>query len=100
MIVFRRHQADAMAEADVFGALRARGEKYFGGGGVRILLEKVMLDFPGVVDAELIGEFDLIERFLKQPEFGAVVPRPRQLVLVENAEFHGRSLSTRRPRES
>jgi hypothetical protein len=34
---------------------------------VRIFLEKMVLDFPGVVDAELVGEFDLIERLLKQP---------------------------------
>jgi hypothetical protein len=51
----------------------------------------MVLDFPGVVDAEFIGEFDLIERLLKQPVLVAIVPRPRQLMLVENAEFHGRS---------
>ena len=51
-----------------------------------------MLDFPGVVDPELVCEFDLVERFLEQPEFVAVVPRPRQLMLVENPEFHGRIL--------
>ena len=50
-----------------------------------------MLDFPGVIDAELVGEFDLIERLLEQPVLVALVPRARQLVLVENAEFHGRS---------
>ena len=50
-----------------------------------------MLDFPGVVDAEPVGEFNLIERLLKQPVLIALVPRARQLVLVENAEFHGRS---------
>ena len=50
-----------------------------------------MLDFPGVIDAEPVGEFDLVERVLEQPVLVAVVPRPRQLMLVENAEFHGRS---------
>src|SRR3982074_277 len=59
--------------------------------GMRIFLEKMVLDFPGVVDAELVGELDLIERLLKQPVLVTLVPRPRQLVLVENAEFHGRS---------
>ena len=93
MIVFRRHQADAVAEADVLGALRAGGEKDLGRGGVRIFLEEVVLDLPGVVDAEPVGEFDLVERLLKQPVLVALVPGPRQLVLVENAELHGRSLS-------
>src|SRR5260370_5440192 len=91
MVVFRRHQADAMAEADVLGALRARREEYFRRRGVRIFLEKMVLDFPGVVDAEFICEFDLIERLLEQAVLGLVIPRPRQLMLVENAEFHGRS---------
>jgi hypothetical protein len=58
---------------------------------MRIFLEKMMLGFPGVVDAEFVGEFDLIERLLEQPALVAIVPRPRKLMLVENAEFHGRS---------
>src|SRR4030081_3279988 len=91
MIVFRRHQADAVAETDVLGALRACRQEYLRGRGVRIFLEKMVLDFPGVVDAELVGEFDLIERLLKQPVLVTLVPRPWKLMLVENAEFHGRS---------
>src|ERR1700704_971033 len=90
VVVFRRHQADAVTETDVFGALRARCEEYLGRRGVRIFLEKMMLGFPGVVDAEFVGEFDLIERFLEQPALVAIVPRPRKLMLVKNAEFHGR----------
>ena len=50
-----------------------------------------MLDFPCVIDTELIGEFNLIQRLLKQPEFIAFVPGPRKLMFVENAEFHGPS---------
>jgi hypothetical protein len=44
---------------------------------VRVFLEEVVLDLPRVVDAEAIGELDLIERVLEQPELGALVPRPR-----------------------
>ena len=47
-----------------------------------------MLHLPGVIDAELVGEFDLIERVLKQLQLVAVIPRPRQLMFVEDAEFH------------
>ena len=91
VIVFRRHQADAVAEADVFGALRAGREEDLRRRRVRIFLEKMVLDFPCVVDPKLVGEFDLVERLLEQPLLVALVPRPRQLVLVENTEFHGRS---------
>src|ERR1700687_3937168 len=76
VIVFRRHQADAVAETDVFGALRARREEYLGRRGVRIFLEKMGLDFPGIIDTELVGEFDLIERLLEQPVLVALVPGP------------------------
>src|ERR1700733_6864074 len=51
----------------------------------------MVLDFPGIIDTEPVGEFDLIERLLEQPDFVALVPWPWQLVFVENAEFHGRS---------
>ena len=52
VVVFRRHQADAVAEADVLGALRAGREENLRRGGVRIFLQEMVLDFPGVVDAE------------------------------------------------
>jgi hypothetical protein len=49
----------------------------------------MMLDFPGVVDTELVGDSTLLER--SRSNASAPSPRPRQLVLVENAELHGRS---------
>ena len=91
MVVVRRHQRDAVAEADVLGPLRAGGEEHFRRRGMRILLQEVVLDLPGIVDAELVGEFDLVECVLEQLELVAVVPRPRQLMLVEDAETHGGS---------
>ena len=48
-------------------ALAARGEEHLGRGGVRVLLEEVVLDLPRVVDAELVGELDLVERVLEEP---------------------------------
>ena len=51
-----------------------------------------MLDLPGEIDSEPIGELHLIERLLVEPQLVALVPRPRQLVLVEDAEFHRHSL--------
>jgi len=67
------HQADAVAETDVPGALRAGREEYFRGGGVRIFSRKMVLASQAIVDAELVGEFDLIER----PPETACARRPR-----------------------
>ncbi len=33
---------------------------------MRIFLEEVMLDFPHMIDPDLVSEFDLIERVLEQ----------------------------------
>ena len=78
----------AMAEPDALGALARRAEEHLGGGGVRVLLEEVMLDHPGIVVAEFVGELELVERLLKQLVFAGRGPGARQLMLVEHAEFH------------
>src|SRR4029453_5587491 len=88
MVVAGRHQRDAVAAPDLLRALAARGQEHLGGGGVRVLLEKVVLDLPGVVDAEPVGELDLVERLLEQPALAVASPGPRDLVLVEDAELH------------
>ena len=77
MVVARRHERDAVAEADVLRALAAGGEEDLGRGGVRVLLEEVVLDLPGVVDAEPVGELDLVERLLEQPVLAARRPQGR-----------------------
>src|SRR5437588_3235942 len=51
-------------------------------------LEEVVLDFPDIVDAKPVGEFDLIERLLITPQLGILGPGLRQLMLVEKPEFH------------
>ncbi len=40
--------------------------KISGARGVGVLLEEVVLDLPHVLDAELVGELDLIERVLDE----------------------------------
>ena len=79
---------DAVREADLLGALARRGEKDLGGRRVRILLEEVVLDLPGKVVAEPVGELDLVERVLVELELAFRRPRARQLQLVEYAELH------------
>src|SRR5262249_62067287 len=50
-----------------------------------------------VVDAEPIGELDLVQRFPEQTKLGAVLPRTRELMLVEDPEFHVGSSAGSRP---
>ena len=70
MVIVRRHQHDAVAKADVLGALRAGGEENLGRGGMRIFLQEVVLDLPDIFDAKLVGQFDLIQRLLIDAQFG------------------------------
>ena len=79
---------NAVAEPDVFGALGGGGEKGFRRGRVRIFLEEMMLDHPGMVVAEPVGGLQLRQRILIEPEFVARHPGARQLQLVKDAEFH------------
>ena len=59
---------------------------------MRILLEKVVLDLPDVIDADPVGELHLLQRFLVEPPLGVIVPvgarGARQLVFVEDTEIH------------
>src|SRR6187397_1084650 len=56
-----------------------------------------MLDLPDVVDAEAVGQLDLGQRVLEQAMLGVAVPRPRQLVLVEESEAHCSAFREFRP---
>ena len=88
MVEARRDLHDAVPEPDVLGALAGGGEEHLGRARVRVLLEEVVLDLPDVVDADPVGELDLLERVVQQPLLGVLGPGPRQLVLVEDAESH------------
>src|SRR5207302_1542922 len=80
---------DAVTETHLLGALRHGGQEDLRRARVAVLLEEVVLDLPAVLDAELVGELALLERVLQQRVLGVLVPRTRQLVLVEQAELHG-----------
>ena len=55
---------------------------------MRVFLEKMMLDLPGVVVAELVGQLDLDQRVLEELVFRMFRPGSGELVLVEDSEFH------------
>ena len=83
---------DAVTEADVLRPLAGGAEEHFRRGGMRILLEEVVLHFPGVAIAQTIRQLDLVQRVLVKPLLVTRPPRARQLQFVEDAEFHGFSL--------
>ena len=79
---------NAVAEPDVLGALAGGGEEGFRRRRMRIFLEEMMLHHPGVVIAAFIGDLELGQRVLVKPVLVALLPRTRQLQLIEDAEFH------------
>ena len=61
-----------------------------------IFLEEMVLDLPGVVVAQAVGEFDLLQGVLVEPVLVARLPGAGQLQLVKDAELHGRFLQRTR----
>jgi hypothetical protein len=49
----------------------------------------MVLDLPGVVDAQAIGQLDLVQGLLEEDELAVRFPWPGELMLVEDAELHG-----------
>src|SRR2546425_3265149 len=96
MIVAGRHEDDAVAEADALGARGARGQEDLGRRGVRVLLQEVVLDLPGVVDPEPVGQLHLRERLVDEAHLAVLLTGSGELVLVEDAELHGRGSSSGR----
>ena len=94
MIVVGDHLADAVAEPDALGARGSCGEEHLGGRAVRVFLQEMVLDRPGVVDADAVGELDLVERVLHQLPLVVGTPGLGQLQLVKDSEFHS-DVSTR-----
>src|SRR4051794_31036949 len=88
MVERRRGLHDAVTETDALRALRGGGEEHLGRGGVAVLLEEVVFDLPHVVDAERVGELDLLQRVLDELVLGTFVPRAGKLVFVEDPELH------------
>src|SRR5262249_13314965 len=55
---------------------------------MRVFFKKMVLDLPDVIDAEPVGELDLVESLLVKAQLGILAPGLRQLVLVKKSEFH------------
>ena len=57
----------------------------------------MVLDLPGIVEAKLVCQLDLVERILQQIVLGVLGPRPRKLVFVEKLRisWHHLDVSTK-----
>ena len=83
---------NAVADAHLLGALADRSQEDLGRAGVRVFLQKVMLDLPEILDAQPVGQLGLLQGFAEDPLFRSLAPRFRSLQFVENPEFHTRLL--------
>src|SRR2546423_1110875 len=63
-----------MTQADATRALARRGQEDLGRRGVAVLLQEVVLDLPAVVEAEAVGDLDLLKRGRQQPALGVGPP--------------------------
>ena len=86
-------------EADVPGHLRQRTDDDFGGRAVRPSLPEVVLDEPGHVEAELVGELHLVEHLAVRallpcplaPRMRSCFPRSGRVDLVQQVQLHERT---------
>jgi hypothetical protein len=88
VVVAGRHQHDAVAETDVPRALGAGGQEHLWRRGVGVLLQEVVLDLPGEVDPEPVGQLHLVEGLVEDLLLRPVAPGAGDLVLVEDPELH------------
>ena len=93
--VVGRQLHDAVTEADARRPLAGSGEEHLRRRRVAVLLEEVVLDLPGVVVAQPVGQLDLVESVVEQAVLVVALPRLRQLQLVEHAESHRPNLTLR-----
>ena len=92
MVVTRGGLNDAVADAHSLGTLAGHGQEHLWCTGVRILLQKMVLHLPEVLDPETVGQFDLVQGIGDQLLLAGLAPGPGQLVLVEDTELHCRLL--------
>src|SRR5215469_5653310 len=89
MIEFGHAHHDAVSYAHLLGGHRACREEQLRRGAMRILFEKMMLDCPYGIEAELIGELHLLQAVVIDVLLGFAAPRTRDGNLIEQAELHG-----------
>ena len=87
VVVGGRREHHPVPEPDAARIAGAGAEEYLRGGRVSVFLQEVVLDLPHVVDAEAIGQLDLLDGIPKETVLGVLVPGTGELVFVEESEF-------------
>ncbi len=82
-------QAQALTCRLGYQILRSSAHRPATTSGRELPLLQMVLDEPEVVDAEPVGQLDLLEGVGEQAVLVAGFPRPWELVLVEDPESHG-----------
>src|SRR5207248_2485389 len=94
VVVAGRCLHDAVAEPQPRRPSSDGGQEDLGCRGVAVLLEEVVLDHPGGVDADAVGQLALLDGVGEHGGLGVVVPRPGQLMLEEQSDLDGVILSS------
>ena len=87
MIIRRRDQGHAGSQADLFGALTGSRQKTLRGRRIRVLLQKVVFDFPEMIDTGAIRAFDAVQSFFPRPMFRIRSPGLGKLKKFKIAEL-------------
>src|SRR5205823_227832 len=90
------HQRDTEPESNLIGDLRERPDDYLRSCAMRASFAEVVLDKPRRAEAELVGEFHLLNRALEFRSFGfpqSVFPRFGHGELVQKVQLHRCNLS-------
>src|SRR5262249_23293155 len=93
MVLLWWHLHDAVPQPNILGACRGGRQEHFGSRRMAVLFEEVVLGDKDVVIPELIGELDLLQRFVVYLEFVLLVPLVGvewfgRLQLEVNTKFH------------
>jgi hypothetical protein len=88
VVVGGRELHDPVPQPDAAGPLAGGGQERLRRRGVAVLLEEVVLDLPAVVDAQAVGQLDLLEGVFQKAVLVVRRPRPRQWELIEQRDFH------------
>src|SRR4030095_14877879 len=90
-----RRERHAETEPDALGDLRERAEQHFRRGAMRTPLAEVVLHRPDRVEAEPVGELDLLDRLVVGAPLALALaprmrlpPRLRCVHFVEQVELH------------
>src|SRR5262245_64214841 len=93
MVLLWWHLDDTVPQPNIFSSRRRGRQEHFGGRRMAVFFEEVVLGDEDVVIPELIGELDLLQRFVVYVEFVLLVPLvgvegSGRLQLEVDTEFH------------